>query len=323
MDHSGTIVQFGSGRPGEEDSESFEQELFEELALTEADLVFIPFHELPSGQNDWTRFKAIYGPLTSGSIELVELAPFAPQREVRRIEARLRAARVIVLGSGLVEPYMAALVLSGLDRTLAQLHSAGAVLFGYSAGALALGAEFRHLQTGGELLESLEELLAAELRDTPPEAAAEAFCSMFAEAPPPRRLLEMLRRRRLLGPEALAAEPFLTEVQARSYCPGLDLVPGVAAYPHFEERHQCSLPILKRLYADHPETRHVGLPNATALVTRFGPKGPQIVVRGRHPRHRVTWIEPSGAVRLCSDRDEIPAPLVSSIRVRRPQAGIV
>jgi peptidase E len=323
MNHSGAIVQFGSGKPGEEGSERFERALFEELGLRDPSIAFLPFHELPPGENDWTRFQAIYEPLTAGPIDLLELVPFAPQKDVAGIERRLRAAQIIVLGAGLVEPYMAAIALSGLDRVLASLHRSGTTLFGYSAGTIALGVEFRHYQTGGELLEILEELLATELADTPLEDAVEAFCSVFAWAPAPGLLRRMLVRRREKGPEALAQDPFVTGLQAETYFPGLGRIPDVAVYPHFGEHHQCTLAVLERLALEHPRTLHIGLPNATALCTSFGPAGLRMTARGHHPRHRVTWIGPAGAVKECSDRDEIPAPLVPSYRLRRPQAGIV
>src|SRR5262245_47741095 len=322
MNQRGTIVQFGSGKPGEEGSERFERALFDELDLSDPSIVFIPFHELPSQENDWIRFEAIYRPMTRGSIELLELVPFSPQRDLARIERKLREAGVVVLGSGLVEPYMAALVLSGLDRRLESLHHSGTVLVGYSAGTIALGAEFRHYESGGEMLEIFEEVLATELKEMPLDEAVSVFCSAFAQAPAPERLLEMILRRRAEGAQALGSEPFVHELLATSYCPGLGLVPTAAMYPHFGERHQCTLAVLERLSTDHPETLHIGLPNATALVTTFGPNGPRMAARGANPRHRVTWIDSAGAVHLCSDRDEIPLPGSSSFRLNRPIAGI-
>ena len=48
----GPIIQFGSGKPGEGNSEAFERKLFKELGLEDPDIAFIPFHGLGSPPND-------------------------------------------------------------------------------------------------------------------------------------------------------------------------------------------------------------------------------------------------------------------------------
>lgn len=311
MQNRGTIVQYGSGRPGEEGSDAFERAVFLGLGLQNPSIAFLPFHPLGPGENDWTRFLDIHRRLTTGAIELIQLVPFQAQPDPRDLEKQLSSSRVIVLGSGLVEPYIVSIALSGLDRLFSQLHRSGTVFIGYSAGTLVLGSEFRHYQTGGEILEILEELLEADLKDMPLEDAVQAFCEAFSPAPSAERLIDLVRRKRD-GLDPDESDPFLTEVQAKTYCPGLNMVPGVAAYPHYGAPFQCTLPILQRLHAEHPETLHIGLPNATALISTFEPTR-RMTVRGPQQHRPVQWIDARGLLRSSFNGAEIPVPAVGKV----------
>jgi hypothetical protein len=322
MRHPGTIVQLGAGKPGEESSEAFEQALFQELGLVDPSIAFIPFHHLPHGENDWTRFCELYRPLTRGSFELVELVPFQRQPDPKGIRRKLAAADLVVLGSGLVEPYVSAIVETGLDKTLAGVHREGTVLYGYSAGSIALGAEMWWHPTGAELLELLEEVLHTVLADLPLEDGVAAFCGLFEPHLDSRRLHEMLRLRREHGPAALADAPFATEIQATTCTPCLQLVPGLAAYPHFGDHGQTSLEMVRRIQPLRPELVHVGLPNGTAAVTRFGPEGPRTVARGTGRRLPVTWLGADGTVRTCADNEPIPLPQTPHPKQATPPVGI-
>ncbi|MBI2565575.1 MAG: hypothetical protein HYV63_00900 [Candidatus Schekmanbacteria bacterium] len=281
----GTIIQFGSGHPGEDGSAAFEAALLAALEPAVRNVLFFPFHAMPPDSGDLARFTRIHGARIPGWIRCAQLRPPELPDNLAEILAWLHEADLIVLGSGFPEPYID--VIRRLEQPpdlLRQLHLAGKHFVGYSAGTLAIGEGYFRPFTGRDLLLQLDLLDHISLAQ-PTRDELEATMRGLLKRDDAQEFLDALRAR-LEAEEPLTAEQdtFLAARHWMEQSAGFRLNPGITGNPHFGGRFhylECHLRILGELFPDY---LHVGLPNACALVTRHDGGSRRLTFRAARTR---------------------------------------
>lgn len=306
----GTIIQFGSGHPGEEGSAAFEAKLFEELGLKDPNVLFFPFHSMPPDSGDLALFKQIYGRFTKGWIRGVQLHPPRWPDNTAQIYDWLEGADVVVLGSGFPQPFIRLMRRLGLPARLRQMHRRGVHFLGYSAGSLALSEGYFLPFTGEDLLIQLDLLDHISLGDER-RMQLEAEMRSCLKRDDAEEFLDRIRAR-VEAKQDLDAEQksFLDDALWMEQAWGFGMTPGITACPHYGERFQYRAIHLRHLGKLFPDFTHVGIPNACALVSRFetGEDGPTraVTFRGHNHRRAAGWIKGPGDITPIAAGEPVP-----------------
>lgn len=296
-------IQWGSGKPGENGSEVIERRLFEKLMFHNPKIVFAPFHGIVGHENDWTRFLNIYQPLTSHPIQLIELNPGKPPKNLKKFYAPFEEADLIVLGSGVVEPYMELLHLLQFGQKLFQWQKSGKVIYGYSAGTIAIGEVYLHYFLGHEVL---MHLFLAEQNSAKMAKALRKELEEHMDAESLEELDSLMIEVRKSGLHPSIQSPFCRKplglMQAETFC----LVPKVVVLPHYGEYFLCTEDHLRTMTEKHPQWKNIGIPNGMALIHRIENDTVTTEVFGHNHRIPVTMIGQNGEKLEFREGDQIP-----------------
>lgn len=295
-------IQWGSGKPGENGSEQIEQRLFEKLAFRDPKIVFVPFHSLVGSENDWTRFQRIYQPLTQKKVQLIELDPGKPPREAKRFYHFFEEADLIVLGSGIVEPYMELLHLLHFGKKLLSWQKQGKTLYGYSAGTIALGEAYIHYFLGQEIL---FHLFLAEQNSAEMAQALRAELQEYVDDPTMKEIDLLVAEMKVKGIDIPLEPAFRSKTMGMMKAPTFRLVPKVVVLPHYGEYFLCTEDHLRTMTKRHPNWTHIGIPNGMALIHRIENEILTTEVFGHNPRVPVTMIGKEGELLHFKEGDRI------------------
>jgi hypothetical protein len=302
----GTVIQYGSGHPGEEGSAQFERELFQELNLKDPNVLFFPFHSMPPHSGDMARFERIYGDLTNGWIRSIQLEPPRWPINTAEIFTLLEEAQVVVLGSGFPEPFSRLMFRLGLPQRLRAMQRKGVHFLGYSAGTLTLSEGYYLPFTGQDLIIQLDMLDHISMPD-PKRIEMEDQMISVLDRKDARSFVEGVRAFQDADQEldkeqkSFLNEPLWME-QAKGFC----LTPGLTANPHFGEPIQYREIHLRHLSQIFPDLLHVGIPNACALVSSTQSEKKKVTFRGHNPRRQAAYKKGNAELVPLQDGDLLP-----------------
>lgn len=308
----GSIVQFGSGHPGEEGSAAFEAALFEELGLENPNILFFPFHRMPPNSGDLALFRQIYGGQTKGWIRSVQLEPPRWPIHTAEIFSWLDEADLVVLGSGFPEPFSRLMFRLGMPQKLRQMHQKGVHFLGYSAGSLTISEGYYLPFTGEDLLIQLGLLDHISMDDEKRQEMEDSMMSCL-EREDAREFVEGVRAKleahQELKDEELA---FYESPLWMESAKGFGLTPGLTANPHYGEQFQYRKIHLRHLAELYPDLVHVGIPNRCALVSRYQEDGTRTVTfRGFNPRREAHFTHPEEGLQPIQDGFVLPEEIFS------------
>jgi hypothetical protein len=280
------IVQMGSGKPAELGTHQTEFQVFEKLGLKNPQIVFAPFHHLDQNnpENDWELFRAIYTHLTQKPIRLLE---FHKEPSIKGLQKILETADLLVLGSGVCEPYLGFLRKNNLDRFIIKLFRQKHIsLMGYSAGTISLSHAYIHNLFYEEVFHYWK---MAQHSGTPREELDEMFNSMLQDAKPEDR--ETLRR--VLMADAFDKIPhqFSGKVFQSQKMPALGLIPEQVILPHYSQSPYATAKHLQASARQFPWLKHYGLPNGVAFFHTFedgGHLSTHVIGKNHDPAIKVT-----------------------------------
>jgi len=277
------IVQMGSGKPAELGTQQTEFQVFEKLGLKNPQIVFAPFHHLDLNNpgNDWELFRAIYTPLTQKPIRLLE---FHKEPSIKGLQKVLESADLLVLGSGVCEPYLGFLRKNNLDRFITKLFRQKHIcMMGYSAGTISMSHAYIHNLFYEEVFHYWK---MAQHSGTPQEELDEMFNSILMDARQEDR--ETLRK--VLASDAFDKIPhqFQGKVFQSQKMPALALMPEQVILPHYLQSPYAMSRHLKASARQFPWLKHYGLPNGVALFHTFEDGGHVSThVVGKNPDHNI------------------------------------
>ncbi|MEK7484678.1 MAG: Type 1 glutamine amidotransferase-like domain-containing protein [Planctomycetota bacterium] len=296
-------IQWGSGKPGENGSATIERNLFEKLAFRNPQIVFVPFHGIVGPENDWTRFLQIYQPLTQKKIKLVELNPGRPPKDVKKFYDLFEDADLIVLGSGIVEPYMELLHLLHFGKRLLSWQKQGKILYGYSAGTIALGEIYIHYFLGQEIL---MHLFLAEQNSAQMAKALRSELREYVDEETMTEMDTLVQEMKTKGMDIPIRSSFRKKNLGMMKAPTFQLVPKVVVLPHYGEYFLCTEDHLRTMTKRHPQWINIGIPNGMALIHRIENGILTTEVFGHNPRVPVTMIGKNSEVLHFRDGEKIP-----------------
>ena len=305
----GTIIQLGSGHPGEDGSHDFERALLKDIVGNASRILFFPFHPMPPHSGDMARFEQIHfrgRPGIGDVVEGIQLRPPSIPEALAELGEKIRSASVIVLGSGFPEPYIRLFRRTGLDRALREAHAAGTAIIGYSAGTLAISEGYYRPFTGRDLLVQLDLLDHISLHDRQ-RREIEQSLRRALKRPDAEAYIDALRSR-IEGDLPLTPDDhvFLDNMLWMESAEGFRLNPGLTVNPHFGSRLHYALDHLILLGTIKPDWIHVGLPNGCAVVTRWEAGMPRRCFRGHHPAHEAYMLRDGTSPVRLSEGDRIP-----------------
>ena len=256
------LVQFGSGSPGEVLGGETEYKVLQEMNINNPAITYIPFHHLNhQTENDWTKVLQLYQPHTNKKIELLELYN---KNQLFYAKEILSNSDIIILGSGICEPWIQILFESGLNKHIYDCFARGISILGYSAGGISLCdshittlffreffLQFNHIISSGSH-SSIQNLMNSVLYEVETEFQEE--------------LRELFLRQKPIDP---LTHPLSNEVFAVTRMPALGFLATLSVLPHFEQAPHATTQHLWHALNRFSRYTHIGLPNGTSLFHTY------------------------------------------------------
>ncbi|MCJ8346136.1 peptidase E [bacterium] len=277
------IIQCGSGKPGEMGTQETEFKIIQKIGNPHLKIGFAPFHHLSHEHaNDWTIFQDIVQELTSEPIQLIE---FHTEKDMELLKQKILSFDLLVLGSGVCEPYFEFFNKNKIDQVFQEYFSLGKHIMGYSAGSIALGEKYIHTMFFQEVFlhwnQVKDHMNDQELQDLKDE--------MMQDCPDKfkKQLDNTLQRETIdISIHTLSPVPFqVTSMDALSF------VNNSSMLPHFNEAMHATTTHLLTAARDYPTVKHYGVPNGAALFHTFEDQKhiqSEVVGENRHPQLLVT-----------------------------------
>jgi hypothetical protein len=272
------VVQLGSGKPGELGTEETEYAVFDKIGLKNPKITFIPFHVLNHQEsNDYTEFVRLVSKVTNVRPYLVELDK---SRSLKHLEEVIMNSDLVVLGSGLCEPYLRKMYREQLDWLLKNFFKKGGSLIGYSAGSIALNGYYVHVVLYYELFLQWQMMTRQGL---PGDLLKEHRASLLSFVDPEFEE-EAERVLKAVEQGEKCSSHIFHEIFEIIRMPGLGFLPELALLPHYKESpHATDMHLIYASRA-YPKLHHFGVPNGVALFHTFqGGKHFRSEIMGKNP----------------------------------------
>lgn len=278
------IIQMGSGQPGEMGTGETEKRVFQALGLKNARVLFCPFHhlDLKSPTNDWALFQKLCAPMIDGNLELVQ---FHHENSMRTLREKMESADLIILGSGLCEPYLAFMKQNRLDETLKRAFRRKKIsLLGYSAGSIALSHAYTHVLFFEEIFGFYNQALASGATS---DQLDEMRMGMLRECSMEDR--PVLQKLLATGEPLPAEHPIARKIFQSRCVPALNLLPEQVVLPHYRQSPYALSRHLENSAKQMPWLKHYGIPNGVALVHTYEDSGHvETRILGQNPLPELT-----------------------------------
>jgi hypothetical protein len=294
------IVQFGSGKPGELGTEKTEREVFKRIGIKNPKIGFAPFHHLFHGAaNDWTLFQDLVQPLTSEKIQLME---FHEAKDLEALKKQILDCDIFVLGSGVCEPYLEFIFKNRLDTTFREFFKRGKSILGYSAGSIAVCAQYIHVVFFREVLMHWKAI--SQHLD---QKEVDEFKQQMIHEPTlgSSELAELLDSEDEVDP---MDHPLSMDVFHVSKMSSMGFLPHIAMLPHYGEAIHATADHLRSAAINFPRYHHYGIPNGVTLFHTFEDQklvSSEVVGQNRLPQLKVTRFFPK-TTKEFSEGDKLP-----------------